>query len=71
MGDCIRSQGYIFQVEMAYVTEKMGYRVLEIPIYFPDRRIGESKMSMRVKIEAALRIWELRFKYRQCKPATE
>jgi dolichol-phosphate mannosyltransferase len=56
---------------MAYVTEKMGYRVLEIPIYFPDRRIGESKMSMPVKIEAALRIWGLRFKYRRCKPATE
>lgn len=71
LDSCIRSRGYIFQVEMAYATEKMGYRVLEIPIYFPDRRIGQSKMSMPVKIEAALRIWELRFKYRQCKPATE
>jgi dolichol-phosphate mannosyltransferase len=42
----IRSQGYVFQVEMAYVTERLGYRVLEIPIYFEDRRVGQSKMTM-------------------------
>jgi dolichol-phosphate mannosyltransferase len=69
--NCIRSRGYIFQVEMAYATEKLGYRVLEIPIYFEDRRIGRSKMSMTVKIEAALRIFELRLKYRQCTPAID
>jgi len=69
--NCIRSRGYIFQVEMAYATEKLGYRVLEIPIYFEDRRVGQSKMSMAVKIEAALRIFELRSKYRQCTPAID
>lgn len=63
----IRSRGYIFQVEMAYITEKLGYRVLEIPIYFEDRRIGQSKMSLSVKIEAALRIWEVRSKYHRHK----
>jgi dolichol-phosphate mannosyltransferase len=56
----IRSNGYIFQVEMCYVAEKMGLRILEIPIYFDDRRIGQSKMSMRVKVEAALRVFEIR-----------
>ncbi len=56
----VRCNGYAFQVEMAYLTERLGYRVKEIPIYFEDRRIGKSKMSVRVKLEGAadvLRIW--------------
>jgi dolichol-phosphate mannosyltransferase len=64
----IRSQGYVFQVEMAYVTERLGYRVLEIPVYFEDRRIGHSKMTVPVKIEAALRVWELRRRHRHLGP---
>ncbi len=56
----IRSNGYIFQVEMCYVAEKIGLRILEIPIYFEDRRVGQSKMDMRVKMEAALRVFEIR-----------
>jgi dolichol-phosphate mannosyltransferase len=64
----IRSQGYVFQVEMAFVTERLGYRVLEIPIYFEDRRIGQSKMTMSVKIEAALRVWEVRWRHRHLRP---
>lgn len=67
--DRIRSNGYDFQVEMAYVTEKLGYRIKEIPIYFEDRRIGQSKMSMRVKIESALRVWEIRWRHRRLTPA--
>ena len=61
----IRSQGYIFQVEMAYVAWLNGFDIKEIPIHFPDRRIGESKMSLKVKLEAALRVWELRWRYRK------
>jgi dolichol-phosphate mannosyltransferase len=64
----IRSQGYIFQVEMAYVTEQLGYRVLEIPIYFEDRRIGRSKMTVSVKVEAALRVWEVRWRHKRLRP---
>ena len=64
----IRSQGYVFQVEMAYVTERLGYRVLEIPIYFEDRRIGQSKMSVPVKIEAALRVWDVLWRHRHLRP---
>ncbi len=56
----IRSNGYVFQVEMCYVSEKLGLRIKEIPIYFEDRRIGQSKMNMRVKLEAALRVFEIR-----------
>jgi dolichol-phosphate mannosyltransferase len=55
----INSNGYIFQVEMCYVAEKIGLRIKEIPIYFEDRRVGQSKMDMRVKVEAALRVFEI------------
>jgi dolichol-phosphate mannosyltransferase len=60
----IRSNGYIFQVEMCYVAEKLGFRIKEIPIYFEDRRIGQSKMSVPVKLEAALRVFELLWRHR-------
>ncbi len=66
--DRVRSNGYIFQVEMAYLTERLGYRVLEIPIYFEDRRIGKSKMTIPVKIEAALRTWQVRARHGQLTP---
>jgi len=66
--DAIRSQGYVFQVEMAYVCQRLGYRVLELPIYFEDRRVGRSKMTMPVKIEAALRVWEVRWRHRHLRP---
>jgi dolichol-phosphate mannosyltransferase len=65
----IQSQGYVFQVEMAYVAERLGYRVLELPIYFEDRRVGQSKMAAPVKLEAALRVWELRSRHRHLTPA--
>lgn len=64
----IRSTGYIFQVEMCYLAEKLGLRIKEIPIYFEERRLGESKMDSHVKIEAALRVIELRSRYRDVKP---
>ena len=63
--DEIHSGGYIFQVEMAYLCEKLGFRVLEIPIYFEDRRIGKSKMTVPVKLEAAWRVFEIRWRYRR------
>ena len=60
----IKSNGYVFQVEMCYLAEKVGLKIKEIPIYFEDRRIGQSKMDMRIKIEAALRVFEIRRRYR-------
>ncbi|MFZ5917578.1 MAG: polyprenol monophosphomannose synthase [Chloroflexota bacterium] len=66
--DSIRSSGYVFQVEMAYVAEKMGFRTLELPIYFEDRRIGQSKMNMRIKLEAAWRVWQVKWRHRRVKP---
>lgn len=66
--DRVESNGYVFQVEMAYLTERLGYRALEIPIYFEDRRIGHSKMTIPVKVEAALRTWQVRLRHGQLKP---
>jgi len=58
------STGYVFQVEMAYLAQKLGLHVLEVPIYFADRRAGHSKMSSGIKLEAAWRTWYLRWRYR-------
>jgi dolichol-phosphate mannosyltransferase len=62
--DRIRSSGYIFLVEMAYVAYLMGFRIKEVPIHFADRRWGKSKMSLKIQLEAAMRIWDVRHHYR-------
>jgi dolichol-phosphate mannosyltransferase len=62
--DRIRSNGYIFLVEMGYVAYLMGYRIEETPIYFADRRWGKSKMSLKIQLEAAMRIWDVWHHYR-------
>ncbi len=66
--DRVKSNGYVFQVEMAYLAERLGYRALEIPIYFEDRRIGQSKMTVPVKLEAALRTWQVRARHGRLTP---
>lgn len=67
--DRIRSNGYSFQVEMAYLCEKLGYHLIEIPIHFEDRRIGQSKLDIPVKIESAWRTWQIRWRYRHLQRA--
>ena len=62
--DRIKSDGYVFQVEMAFVAQRLGYRFHEMPIYFEDRRIGRSKMTLRIQIEAAFRVWQFLVLYR-------
>ena len=61
------SNGYAFQVEMAYLTERLDYRVKEIPIYFEDRRIGKSKMSVPVKLQGAVDVIRIWFRHRKAK----
>jgi dolichol-phosphate mannosyltransferase len=51
--DGVRAQGYAFQVELTYRALQMGFRVEEVPIVFTDRRVGHSKMSRRIVLEAA------------------
>jgi dolichol-phosphate mannosyltransferase len=67
--DRIRSNGYVFQVEMAYVACRLGFQVVEVPIYFPDRARGESKMDMRIQLEAAVRVWQVMARHRALNPA--
>ncbi|HEX9036501.1 MAG TPA: polyprenol monophosphomannose synthase [Ktedonobacterales bacterium] len=59
--DAISAQGYAFQVELAYNIWKSGYRWREIPIIFEDRRVGKSKMSRKIFIEAFLWVVRTRF----------
>ena len=60
----IRSSGYVFQVETAYLMTLLGVNFKEVPIYFAERRLGKSKMSFRIQVEAALRVWQLLWNYR-------
>jgi dolichol-phosphate mannosyltransferase len=50
--DRITLQGYAFQIETVYQTYRAGFRIGEVPIVFPDRRLGRSKMSRRIVAEA-------------------
>jgi dolichol-phosphate mannosyltransferase len=62
--DRVRSNGYVFQVEMTYVAQRLGYKIIEVPIYFPDREIGESKMSFHIQYEAAARVFQVWWRHR-------
>jgi dolichol-phosphate mannosyltransferase len=57
----VRSNGYSFQIELKYRALKRGFKSVEVPILFEDRRAGQSKMSMRIVLEAIYRVWHLRF----------
>jgi dolichol-phosphate mannosyltransferase len=50
----VRAEGYVFQIEVTYRALLAGFRVVEVPIVFPDRTAGTSKMSARIALEA---IW--------------
>ena len=58
--DSIGSNGYAFQVEMNYRCHQAGFRIHELPIVFPDRIAGQSKMSQRIVWEAAALVLKLR-----------
>jgi len=60
-----RSNGYVFIVELAYLAHLAGLTFSEVPIYFAERTQGTSKMSLRIQIEAAVRVWQLRRFYKK------
>jgi len=60
--DAIAARGYGFQIEGTYRTLRAGFRVVEIPITFVDRRVGESKMSGAIVLEAMRQVPVLRWK---------
>src|SRR5450631_1231092 len=57
----VHSTGYAFQIELTYRAVQNGFRVEEMPIVFEDRRVGQSKMSRRIVVEALTMVWKLRF----------
>ena len=59
--DSVRSQGYAFQVELTYRAVRAGFKVVEVPIVFRDRQLGQSKMSWRIAVEAMWLVPRLRF----------
>jgi dolichol-phosphate mannosyltransferase len=63
--ELVRSNGYAFQIEMSYIAHLLGFTCNEVPIYFADRRWGQSKMSFRIQREAAIRVWQMRFHYQR------
>jgi dolichol-phosphate mannosyltransferase len=56
----IRSNGYAFQVEVNYACTRAGFQIKEVPIVFPDRAHGTSKMSSRIVVEAAWLVVRMR-----------
>jgi dolichol-phosphate mannosyltransferase len=59
--DQVQSSGYAFQIELSYRALKKGFTIKEIPIVFEDRRVGQSKMSRKIFLEAVRMVWKLRF----------
>jgi dolichol-phosphate mannosyltransferase len=59
--DGVHAGGYVFQIEMTHRASRRGARVVEVPITFRDRRVGRSKMSRRIIVEALLVVVRLRW----------
>lgn len=57
----IQSNGYSFQIELKYRALRLGFKGCEVPIIFEDRRVGQSKMSLKIVLEAFYRVWLIRF----------
>lgn len=58
----IEASGYVFQIELKYRAHAQGFDIVEIPITFPDRKAGESKMTADIALEAITSVWKIRSK---------
>jgi dolichol-phosphate mannosyltransferase len=56
----VTSAGYAFQIELTWRAVRAGFRVVELPIVFSDRRVGQSKMSRSIVLEALWKVWLIR-----------
>ncbi len=59
--ETVECSGYAFQIELTFRALRRGFRVAELPIVFEDRRVGQSKMSRRIVLEALKKVWAIRF----------
>jgi dolichol-phosphate mannosyltransferase len=62
--ESLAAHGYAFQVETTFRALRAGFRVVEVPIVFRDRRVGESKMTGTIVLEAAWRVPAMRLRRR-------
>jgi dolichol-phosphate mannosyltransferase len=58
--DTVECTGYAFQIELTYRAARRSFTIREIPIVFADRRVGHSKMSRRIVLEAIRKVWSIR-----------
>ena len=58
----VKSEGYSFQIELKFRALRRSFKGTEVPILFEDRRAGQSKMSMKIVVEAFYRVWLMRFR---------
>jgi dolichol-phosphate mannosyltransferase len=63
--ESVRSTGYVFQIELTYRACLVGLEVVEVPIVFRERQAGQSKMSGRIALEAAVLVPRLRWSRRR------
>ncbi|BDG08165.1 polyprenol monophosphomannose synthase [Anaeromyxobacter paludicola] len=56
----VQCSGYAFQIELTFRAARKGFRIRELPITFVDRRVGQSKMSRRIVLEAIAKVWSIR-----------
>ncbi len=56
----VTSAGYAFQIELTWRALRAGFRVVEVPIVFAERRVGQSKMSRAIVLEALWKVWLIR-----------
>ena len=66
--DVVKSRGYAFQVELTHRVQKQGFKIVETPIVFMDRRLGTSKMSSKIVVEAFVYVLRTRFSKQQYAP---
>ena len=58
--DAVQTVGYGFQIDLTWRSHSAGFRIGEVPIVFPDRVAGESKMSAAIFQEALIGVWKMR-----------
>jgi dolichol-phosphate mannosyltransferase len=66
--DLLSPGAHSFQLETAYLTEKLGFRIEEVPIVFEDRGLTKARPSWRNRLAAALRVWQIAWRYRNASP---
>jgi dolichol-phosphate mannosyltransferase len=64
----VHADGYGFQIELTYHALRAGYRVREVPIMFCERRAGQSKMTLRIAVEALWKVAALRVGFKPASP---